>query len=364
MKGVRIGVTGARKADELATALQRRGAEPVLGPTLANVACRADAGLLAATDAVLDAEPTWVAASTGAGMRVWLDAADAHDRGGPLRALLAKRPCVARGPKAVGGLSYAGVIPEYVSVQETDADLAGWLRTRLSADDVLAVQLHGEGDDTAYRALQQLGATVLTVAPYRCERPADPGPAQRLVMAAADAQLDVVVATSRPAVRGLFAIAAELGAADRLREAFAAHVTAAAVGPVTASAFEEAGVTVSVMPARFRTADLVRALDSWHDRRWQVRTSQPVELVPDSQVARCGHHVVRLGDREFQILAALVRRPGIVCPPRLLAREAWGHAADDHVTTVKHQISRLRRKLAPTDARLTTVRGVGYRYDP
>lgn len=364
MQGLRIGVTGSRKGEELAAALERREAVPLLGPTLQVVPPDGDARLLADTDAVVAAAPAWFAASTGAGMRAWVDAADAHGRGDDLRRVLRQATCVARGPKAVGGLRYAGADAAHVSPQETDADLAGWLRGQLARGDVLGVQLHGEPEADPYRALGDAGVGVRSVAPLRCGLPDDAEPARRLVKSACNGELDVVVCTSRPAVRGLFDIARAMGGDDDLRAAFADGVAAAAVGPVTAAALEAAGVAVSMMPTRFRTGELLRVLEEWPARRAQIGSSRPIRLTPDGRVARCDHRAVRLGAREFGVLAALVRRPGIVCPPALLAREAWGHVARNDAAVVKHHISRLRRKLGAAGAALTTVRGVGYRFDP
>lgn len=180
---------------------------------------------------------------------------------------------------------------------------------------------------------------------------------------------DVVVATSAPAARHLLTIAAEMGRRADLERALREHVAVAAVGPVTATAFEQDGIGVSIMPERFRTGDLIRALDGWAQRRsWTNGSCQPmtgpVALLPDDHAARVNGTDIPLGEREFALLAALVRRPHIVCRMALLARETWGcDAAEDH-THVKHLIFRLRRKLGPAAPTLQSVRGVGYRYNP
>ena len=64
----------------------------------------------------------------------------------------------------------------------------------------------------------------------------------------------------------------------------------------------------------------------------------------------------------FAVLAALVRRPGVVLQPGELALQAWGHRTPDDVTQVRHQVSRVRRKLGEHGRAVQTVRSVGYRY--
>lgn len=368
MEGVRIGVTGARKGPELAAALERKGAVAVHGATLMAVPPASDGQLLAETDAILDADPRWLAASTGEGMRAWVEAADAHGRGDRLRELLARTPAVARGPKAVGGLQACGADTQFVSPQQTDADLAVWLRDRVAPGDVVAVQVHGADTGTAYEEVADAGARVLRASAYRTALPEDRQPAWDLVRAAVNGQLDAVVATSAPAANNLVTLAGEIDCEEELVSALRHRVAVAAVGPVTAAAFEAAGVPVDVMPQRSRTGELIRALESWSYRRVEMAGQKAhgpvIELLADGRVARVGNRAVTFGPREFAVLAALVRRPGVACPSELLVREAWGVAAPDDHRQVKHHIARIRRKLGDAGGLIHTVRGVGYRYAP
>lgn len=363
MEGLRVGVTGARKGRELADTLRRQGAVVVEGPTLVTAPPRSDSTLRTATDAILAARPRWVVASTGTGVAAWLEAADASGRGAALRDLLVAVPVAARGPKAAGGLRRVGVVPVFTSPQETDADVDAWLAERIARGDVVAVQSHGDADAQGYPAVRAVGR-VLTAAPYRCVLPDDLGPARQLVERAARGDLDVVVATSRPAVRNLFAIAEFGGLRAALVDAMRGPVAAAAVGPVTAQAFLDQGVSVAVTPVRSRTGDLVRALAGWADRRTgpDGTADGPLRLVPGGGAVRVEGRRVPLSVREETVLAVLLRRPGVVCRPELLAREAWGHTAPPDPAQVKHQISRIRRKLGGAAWAVETVRSVGYRY--
>jgi uroporphyrinogen-III synthase len=369
MDGLRVGVTSARKGADLTEALERRGAIVTWGPTVETVPPESDAQLLAETDAILAAHPDWVVGSTGVGLRAWIEAAEAHGRGKALRALFKAARTVARGPKAVGALRALGVNPEFVSPQETDVDVVAWLAQRLRPGEVVAAQVHGTDGKEAYQELESREVIVLCAAPYRCVLPTDQEPARQLIDQIVGGQVDVVVSTSAPAASNLVRIAAQMGQRASLESALLERVAVAAVGPVTATAFERAGIGVSIMPQRFRTGDLIRALDSWDRRRSWVygdgcRLAGPVALVPDQRIARVGDYTTTLGEREFALLAALVRRPHIVCRMDLLARETWGCQASDDPIHVKHLVFRIRRKLGPGAATIQTVRGVGYRYDP
>ena len=77
-----------------------------------------------------------------------------------------------------------------------------------------------------------------------------------------------------------------------------------------------------------------------------------------------GEQPVMLTRTEFDVLAALSSRPGVVFSRRQLLEAVWGDSwvGNEHLVDV--HVGHLRRKLGddPTDSRyVSTVRGVGYR---
>jgi two-component system, OmpR family, alkaline phosphatase synthesis response regulator PhoP len=84
------------------------------------------------------------------------------------------------------------------------------------------------------------------------------------------------------------------------------------------------------------------------------------------QVTRAGE-AVPLTHREFMLLLALARRPGVVVTRQDLLREVWGHRSAVLSRTVDTHIGELRRKLEPDPAHprhIITVRKTGYRLQP
>lgn len=266
---LRVGVTSGRKGVELSDALARRGARPVLGPTVGGDRQEPDEAIVEQTDGVLAARPAWLAASTGVGMRLWAEVAERHGRLAPLREVLGGARRLARGSKAVGGLKGAfGLEPEWVAEQETDAEVAARLLEEIEPGQAVAVQLHG-GPSRAYDVVADAGAGVLPVLPYRSVLPDDTGPARRLVRAVVDGEVDLLVFTSPGAAHNLMTIAGGVAedAPARVREAVSGGVAVAAVGPVTAGACRQEGLAVALTPARARTGDLLRAIESWAGSR-------------------------------------------------------------------------------------------------
>src|SRR5680860_1078402 len=121
MDGLRVGVTAARRGQALVTALERRGASVLWGPTLAGDHPD-DRGAAGDLETLLARRPNWLVASTGVGVRTLVDVADRTGRGEALRELLAGTRLVARGAKAHGAMRALGVEPVFVSRQETDRD--------------------------------------------------------------------------------------------------------------------------------------------------------------------------------------------------------------------------------------------------
>jgi len=376
LSGVRVAITADRRGAELAASLKRLGGSVTWGSTMTAVAPEEDSLLEVETRAMLAAEPAWLAVSTGSGLRAWLQAAEGFGLRTEIEALLRRTSTAARGSKSHGALRALGIEPEFVSPQETMDDVCSWLRDRVARTDVLAAQVHGGEVIGTLDDLRPRVGAVLTVAPYRWVLPDDTAPARHVVERILAGSIDVLAQTSAPSARNLFVVADGMGARAELLRSLKGQVCVAAVGPVTARAFEEVGIPVDLMPGRPRTADLLRSIVHWAATR-DLRVadlapddggapmdSMALELVPGACAVRIGPQVIRLGRQEFAVLAALVRRPGVVIRPDDLAVQAWGHRAPDDVTQIRHHIARIRRKLADQAHSVQTVRNVGYRYQP
>ncbi len=117
-----------------------------------------------------------------------------------------------------------------------------------------------------------------------------------------------------------------------------------------------AGATAA--PAVFRIA---------HGTMPAPRRAQSGGIVVDSdrRTAVAGTRSLRLTFMEFELLAHLVAHPLRVYTRRQLLAAVWAQEAFGDSRTVDVHVARLRRKLGPElRDRITTVRQVGYRFDP
>ncbi|MGC4105028.1 MAG: response regulator transcription factor [Thermomicrobiales bacterium] len=91
----------------------------------------------------------------------------------------------------------------------------------------------------------------------------------------------------------------------------------------------------------------------------------PIEIDHPRRVVRVRGSEVTLTSKEFDLLAYLVKHPGIVMSREALLREVWGYQHRVDTRTVDVHIRWLRQKIEeyPSDPVLImTVRGHGYRF--
>ena len=364
LDGFVVGVTADRRASEQAELLRRRGAEVMLGPSIETAYLASDDALRAATVALITAPPDYLAATTGIGIRAWLEAAQAWGLGDDLLDALGGARIVARGPKAAATVQAAGLVVWASAANEQMDQLLDHLLAEPLAGARVAVQLYGMPAPEITGALAGAGATVLEVPVYRWRTPDDPAPACRLAQAAVDGRLHAVTFTAAPAAANLFALAAGAGMDGALRDAFNRKgVVAACVGPVCARGAVEAGIAEPLAPAVGRLGLMVRALSECLGRERRTVPMAGVDVVLQGLIAVVGEERVRLNSRERALLDALAIRPGKVVSRQALVREMWrSPGADPHAVEVA--IARLRPRLGPAGAGLVAVPGRGYRLDP
>src|ERR1700756_4377575 len=79
LAGFTIGVTAARRSEELITLLERRGAAVVHAPAIRIIPLVDDVELRRVTTLLIDQPPNVVVVTTGIGFRGWMEAAHGWD---------------------------------------------------------------------------------------------------------------------------------------------------------------------------------------------------------------------------------------------------------------------------------------------
>jgi uroporphyrinogen-III synthase len=357
LAGFTVAVTAVRRADELGTMLERRGATVLHAPALRLVPLADDGHLFAATRSLLSEPPDLVVATTGIGFRGWLEAADAWGLSAGLLDRLRAATVHTRGPKATGAVRAAGLVEEFSPPSESSAGLLEHMLAAGVTGRRIAVQWHGEPPGDFLEALRGAGATVVDLPVYRWLPPTDLGPLDALIDTVLAGGLDALTFTSAAAVSNLLARASSRGLVDPLLARLRGGVLAGCVGPVTAAELVRRQVP-TVQPDRFRLGALVRELTETL-RAGCLRLSvarQQLELRGHAALVNgCLRPVPPTG---MALLREMARRPGVVVPRATLLRALPGQTADEHA--VEMAVARLRAALGEPRLIETVVKR-GYR---
>ncbi|MFB6825191.1 uroporphyrinogen-III synthase [Streptomyces virginiae] len=357
LAGFTVGVTAARRADELIALLRRRGAQVLHAPALRIVPLADDSELLAATKELIGCAPDVVVATTAIGFRGWIEAADGWGVGEELLERLRAAELLARGPKVKGAIRAAGLTETWSPDSESLAEVLQRLLTAGVSGRRIALQLHGEPLPGFVEALRAGGAEVVVVPVYRWMAPEDLAPLDRLLDAIVGGGVDAVSFTSAPAAASLLSRAEERGLREAVLDALRGRLLSACVGPVTALPLQAHGVD-TVQPERFRLGPLVQLLCKELPGRARVLP------VAGHRVEIRGHAVLvdallrPVPPAGMALLRALARRPGWVVSRADLLRALPGAGRDEHA--VETAMARLRVALGVPNLIQTVVKR-GYR---
>ncbi|MCU0297488.1 MAG: uroporphyrinogen-III synthase [Candidatus Nanopelagicales bacterium] len=355
LAGCTVLVTADRRADQLCSLFERRGARTVHAPVLSLVPCSSDPELIRTTRELLLNPPDVVVVTTAVGFRGWVEAADYAGLGHRLLQMLAGVQIVARGPKAVGAVRSAGLGANWSAPHETSQEVIAHLLEHDLLGRRVAVQHHAGGADGIDTAVRSAGGDAVGLVTYRLGPAADPDAVRESTKDAADGRIDIVCFTSALAVDAWWRVLAESGRAQQ----FTAHVTAgrvtvAAVGPVCATPLTAHGVP-AILPERSRLGSLARAVvQHYADRPALVTSAGALRIRRTSVVLDA--RVIPLSPTGIELMNLLAAQPGVIVSRSALQAVLPGGPRGDHAVDVA--VSRLRETLdAPGLIRTVVKRG-------
>ena len=89
-----------------------------------------------------------------------------------------------------------------------------------------------------------------------------------------------------------------------------------------------------------------------------------LRIDPRRREASVGDRHLDLRAREFDLLAALARDPGVVLTRDVLLEDVWGTDFPGETRTVDVHVAEVRKKLGEDGPQVETLRGIGYRLIP
>lgn len=268
MKGKVIALAGPRKAEDMAKLVMKMGGTPVLRPAQGTVFLDHES-LSDSIKVWLSEPPAWNVFTTGIGFEAIMSAAEQMGLKDRLLEVIKGASIAARGYKTVNALKKHGLSP---IVRDDDGSTAGLIRSFKSHDlsgKRVMLQLHGESAPVLVSWLEENGAEVTSILPYK-HIPPEEQELERLMNEIIAAKVDAVAFTSAPQFRFLSEFARKQDKFEELVQAFNGRVIAAAVGKVTAQGLREEGVDVKVVPEEERMGSMMVELGRYFARTDQL----------------------------------------------------------------------------------------------
>jgi uroporphyrinogen-III synthase len=369
LTGYRVGITADRGRQELAEALQRVGAESMLGPTVASVPLAQSEALEASTEEAISRPPEVLLLTSYAGGEGWVSNAERLGRDGALVEALAQTRVfvLAQGQAVQGQATPASLGVPGVGVLPHDAGAALGLLVDVVGDLCgrrVSVQT-GEGGclPGLVEVLRGAGAQVVEVAIPGSAPPVDSAPARGLVEAVIERRVEALAFIAPGEVRNLVRLADDLGVRIEMTAALNDDVLTACSSPSCTRTASSLGLHRVVQPDRAKVGAFV---DTVVERLGETAIHLElggVDVALRGALAVIGGEDVWLAHRERGLLAALARRPGTVVTKAELLQRVWGSdgadGADAHAVEVA--VARLRRRLGAAGTGVQAVPRRGYR---
>lgn len=262
LEGKRIAITGPRKAEELSSIVHKMGGVALIRPAQGTVFLD-EPELGSGISEWIRLKPEWSILTTGMGLEALINTAQEMELEENFIESIAHSKIAARGYKTVNALKKRGLTS---LVRDDDGSTEGLLRQMEEYDFTgknVVVQLHGDPAPHLVSWLEERGATVRTVLPYKHIAPPEEQ-LQQLLDDILERRVDAVTFTSGPQVRFLIGHAAERGLEEALRASFEDEVVAVAVGKVTAQSIREEGIERVVAPKEERMGSMMVELAKYY----------------------------------------------------------------------------------------------------
>ena len=255
LAGVRVALTGPRKSKEMSVLVEKMGGIPLVRPAQGTVFLD-DRSIRDGLVSWISDPPDWAVLTTGMGLDALFEMAEDMEVAGQLLDVLSESSIAARGYKTVNALKKRKLTP---LVRDDDGSTDGLIREFTPHDlagKKVMLQLHGETAPKLVAWLEEQGAIVRQVLPYR-HVPPEEAELEQLLNEIIKFEVDAVAFTSGPQVRFLTQYAASQDKLEPMLAAFRQGVIPASVGKVTANSMREEGIEALVIPEEEKMGALI-----------------------------------------------------------------------------------------------------------
>lgn len=242
----------------MAELIRRYGGEPVVAPSMREVALEENQAALESLPEIEAGKFDMILFMTGIGTRTLYQALLTRYPQERIIAALKKSQLIARGPKPVAALKELGLVAALtVPEPNTWRELLGTLDAAGGvAGKRIAVQEYGVPNPELVAGLERRGASVTTIAIYRWALPEDLGPLRDAIQKILRGGAEIALFTNGAQIEHLFRVAAEENAETPLRLA-CSRLVIGSVGPVCTQALQRFGLKPDIEPAHPKMGSLI-----------------------------------------------------------------------------------------------------------
>lgn len=258
LQGLKVLSFESRRAKEMAELIRRYGGEPIVAPSMREVALEENRAAIEFLPQIEAGDFDMVVLMTGVGTRTFYQTLLTGYPQDRILAALRKSQLIARGPKPVAVLKELGLVAG-ITVPEPNT----WREVLKTLDDAgsiagkrIVVQEYGVPNPDLVAGLERRGASVKTVAIYRWALPEDLGPLRDAIQKILRGGVDVALFTNGAQVEHLFCVANEDKLDQKLRLAYN-NVAIGSVGPICTEVLQRFGLKPDIEPAHPKMGSLI-----------------------------------------------------------------------------------------------------------
>jgi len=282
LAGLRIVVTGSRRATELARLIMNLGGIPHIVPTIGIEINQGVSGEIEAfISKIVKEKMDYIIFMTGPGVYSLMFAAKCLGLERKLVESLNQVVVICRSFKSKYALSNHGVKTDAVPQENTGEGIAKLMKNYAVDNKNVAIVWHGSHSavlsDELFKSgahvlecsiysyspeLKESGAKILRTMGFDYKTPEE-AKVVEVIKEISKGFIDAITFTSPPAAHEIFKIAEKYQLKESLQISLNKYVIVVAVGPSTGKALAEKGVNVDVMPSVYKMGTMVKALSDY-----------------------------------------------------------------------------------------------------
>lgn len=282
LAGIRVAITGSRRASELAHVIKSFGGIPIIAPTVGieirqDVTKKVDHFI----NTILEERMDYIIFMTAPGVYLLMSNAKNLGLDKKFVEALQQITIVTRSLKPKYALANHGIKTDFIPDENTAEGIAKLLKNHDMINKKVAILWHGSYSSLIRDDLDRAGAKVFELSVYTYSVKLKENSANilkamgfsyetpheskvvNLIEEANKGLIDAITFTSPPSVHDLFKIAEAHHMKDSLQLLLNKDIIVVAVGPSTRKALEEEGVRIDVMPSIYKMGSMVKSLSDY-----------------------------------------------------------------------------------------------------